>query len=483
MVEISTEDDEDSVTEDPFTEDDTSTGTEEPCEPLTDEDYEYFDYLEFIEQELEDEMRTEPMVTGRSTRSVFSTTEMSASTDDTTEDGVTMDTMMTEDSSVTMETGSGDGVTEAMELPVSGATEGAEADIGDGVTSATEEGVTGGSTVSGVTEPSTGTGGTTIPGVTASTGASDGTTTQAAADTTTEVPMTTTTESVTTTTEPSTTTTEPTTTTEQPTTTTMAPTTTEPVTTTTMGTTTMGAETTTMGVTTTTSGASDGTTMSMGVSSTTGTTGETTLGTPSADLTTLTPDVSPCTGDYCLGEAAGEGASQDDTYDLGMDGPPAKMVGTTDASVLETGGTGATDSDSMMPEDDESGVTEIEYMTDYATELGFTTGLPPVTLPKCKPKKRKAKAPSNCHKTVFGCCPGNETKATGPFHQGCNISKTCAETEFGCCDDGVTPALNKWKKNCKVDCKNTLFGCCPDGKGVAMGNNGEGCVKDCNETE
>lgn len=35
----------------------------------------------------------------------------------------------------------------------------------------------------------------------------------------------------------------------------------------------------------------------------------------------------------------------------------------------------------------------------------------------------------------FGCCPDNETPASGKDNIGC-----CNVTEFGCCPDGIKPA-------------------------------------------
>lgn len=60
-----------------------------------------------------------------------------------------------------------------------------------------------------------------------------------------------------------------------------------------------------------------------------------------------------------------------------------------------------------------------------------------------------------CNGTEFGCCPGNDTKATGPHFEGCDV--TCEHTEFGCCDeDGKTAKTDEAGTGCPVATNATM---------------------------
>ncbi|XP_058811937.1 papilin isoform X2 [Topomyia yanbarensis] len=91
---------------------------------------------------------------------------------------------------------------------------------------------------------------------------------------------------------------------------------------------------------------------------------------------------------------------------------------------------------------------------------------------KCKPRPKTPQ----CAKSEFGCCLDGNTKATGPFDEGCPAPETCKETKHGCCLDGVSPAKGPKNKGCpKSECADSLFGCCPDKVTPSEGNDFEGC--------
>jgi len=59
----------------------------------------------------------------------------------------------------------------------------------------------------------------------------------------------------------------------------------------------------------------------------------------------------------------------------------------------------------------------------------------------------------NCAQSVHGCCPDEETEASGPDYAGCQQKDAiphgyCVETQFGCCADGVTAALGPSGRGC-----------------------------------
>ncbi|XP_046586723.1 papilin isoform X2 [Neodiprion lecontei] len=92
----------------------------------------------------------------------------------------------------------------------------------------------------------------------------------------------------------------------------------------------------------------------------------------------------------------------------------------------------------------------------------------------------------SCEGSKFGCCPNNETSATGENCEGCNIINAenctasdykccptaCQNSKFGCCVDGLTPAHGPNMEGC---CLTTLYGCCPDNIQNAKGPNLNGC--------